>query len=299
MMHVEPKLKPLYANLKRLSIGEYLHTKEFELFMLESGLDETWQACEQEVRRKSSVIILGYHNTEDDEEALMYFLSLWHEQYPRSLGKFVLPLLYNFSVWKPIKIDYSMVVESLRKLNIPKADLDEFIEGYNKIQEGKPLELKKEKVNVDKSNKPTVAQSNKVFIVHGHDDKSRLELCNLLKDDLKLDPIVLQDQANNSIETIIGKFERLASDCSAAIVLFTPDDNAGDNKRARQNVIFELGYFLGKFHEEKDRKIIILKKGNIEIPSDINGVLYFEYSKAVKEIFYDLRKQLEHWGYNV
>jgi predicted nucleotide-binding protein len=144
-----------------------------------------------------------------------------------------------------------------------------------------------------------IINNKRIFVVHGRDDKSRLELCNILKDDFKLEPIVLQDKPNNSIDTIISKFERLASECSAAIVLFTPDDDAEGNKRARQNVIFELGYFLGKFQDQENRRIIILKKGAVEIPSDISGVLYLEYSKAVKESFYDLKKQLEHWGYNV
>ena len=140
--------------------------------------------------------------------------------------------------------------------------------------------------------------SNKVFVVHGHDDVARLELCRLLKDDLGLEPVVLQENPNSSLETIISKFERLAKECSAAVILFTPDDKtAENNNRTRQNVILELGYFLGKFHAEKERRIIILKKGEIEIPSDILGVLYLEYHKNIKEAFYDLKKQFDHWNY--
>ena len=67
--------------------------------------------------------------------------------------------------------------------------------------------------------------------------------------------------------------------------------------RARQNVILELGYFLGKFQDQPNRRIIIIKTGDIEIPSDISGVLYLEYFKNMKEIFYDLKKQFETWGY--
>ncbi|MFV8467395.1 TIR domain-containing protein [Flavobacterium sp. LB1P62] len=148
------------------------------------------------------------------------------------------------------------------------------------------------------TNVPKVkVDSKKVFIVHGHDDKARLQISKILKDDLGMEPIVLQEEPNVSLETIIVKFERLAKDCSSAIILFTPDDNANGKLRARQNVILELGYFLGKFQDQPNRRIIIIKTGDLEIPSDISGVLYLEYIKNMKEIFYDLKKQFEIWGY--
>jgi hypothetical protein len=53
-----PKLKPLYANLKRLKIGDYLFTKEFELYAIENNIDEVWSDCRREVNRKKRVIIL-------------------------------------------------------------------------------------------------------------------------------------------------------------------------------------------------------------------------------------------------
>lgn len=138
--------------------------------------------------------------------------------------------------------------------------------------------------------------NKKVFIVHGHDDNARLELVNILKNELNLEPIVLQEEATVSIEIIISKFERLANDCSSALILFTPDDNADGKLRARQNVILELGYFLGKFQNKENRRIAIIKNGEVEIPSDISGVLYFEFHKNIKEIFFDLKRQFETWG---
>jgi predicted nucleotide-binding protein len=295
-MEIEPKLKPLYANLKRLEIGKYLYTKEFNLFVLENNLDDFWKDCKQQVSNESRVVILGYHNTEDEEKAFMYLLSIWYDRDYFSLHEFLLPVLLNFAKWHQTKMDFTGVIQNLKQIGVSKENVLSFTKDFRKIQEVKPVKIQETKLKLDKV--PDLSVTNKkVFVVHGRDDKSRLELCNLLKDDLKLEPIVLQDKPNNSIETIIGKFERLASECSAAIVLFTPDDETGDSKRARQNVIFELGYFLGKFPADTDRKIIILKKGEIEIPSDISGVIYFEYNKAIKEIYYDLKKQLDHWGY--
>ena len=297
-MYIEPKLKPLFANLKRLNIGEYLETKEFQLFMLESGIDDMWENCKREVNKGRTVVMLGFHSTEDDELALMYFMSAWYAQRPENFAGLILPILHNFALWKPIKIDYKLVIASIRNLGVPSEQVDSFYKTYENIQKDKPNELKPDAVIVASDTPLAMTASNKIFVVHGHDAVSRLELCNILKDDFKLDPVVLQDKPNNSIDTIIGKFERLASECSSAIILFTPDDDAGPNKRARQNVIFELGYFLGKFQANKDRKVIILKKGSVEIPSDIAGVLYLSYENSVTEIFYQLRKQFQHWGYS-
>lgn len=298
-MEINPKLKPLYANLKRLKIGEYLHTKEFELFALENNFDEGWEECKREINNKKTAFILGFHDTEDEEEAFILLMNAWYFQDYNSFDEFITTVLLNFAQWSQTKLDFTGVITNLKQVGLTKENVLAFTKEFRKIQEKKPTKTEELKIKYDKEPPTITINSKKIFVVHGKDDKSRLELCNILKDDFKLEPIVLQDKPNNSIETIISKFERLASECAAAIVLFTPDDDSEGNKRARQNVIFELGYFLGKFQDEKNRRIIILKKGQIEIPSDISGVLYLEYSKAVKETFYDLKKQFEHWGYSV
>jgi predicted nucleotide-binding protein len=123
---------------------------------------------------------------------------------------------------------------------------------------------------------PTRA-SNRVFLVHGHDDGAK-ELVARFLGKLKLDTIILHEQPNGG-RTIIEKFEAF-SDVGFAIVLMTPDDvgaSAGTPeklvKRARQNVILELGYFTGKIGRTR---VCALHKPGLEIPSDIHGVLYVE-----------------------
>ncbi|MCL3781383.1 hypothetical protein EMN47_13415 [Prolixibacteraceae bacterium JC049] len=295
-MDVEPKLKPLYANLKRLSIGEYLYTKEFKLFAIENNFDEDWRACKKEVRRQKSVVNLGYHNTEDEEKAFLYLMTLWYEQSYDSFDQFVIAILLNFAEWHSTKLDFTAIHHNLKKLNFGKKQLLEFTKEARAVRDSKPEKIEKKMISSPKT--PSIkADSKKVFIVHGHDDKARLELSKLLKDDLGMEPVILQDEPNLTVETIISKFERLAKECSAALVLFTPDDNAEGKFRARQNVILELGYFLGKYQGDENRRIGIIKTGDVEIPSDISGVLYLEYFKSMKEIFYDLKKQFETWGY--
>lgn len=115
---------------------------------------------------------------------------------------------------------------------------------------------------------------NKVFIVHGHDATLKLEVARFIEK-LQLEAIVLSEQANQG-KTIIEKFEAHAETVDFAVVLLTPDDvggaKGGDTKsRARQNVILELGYFIGKIGRQK---VCALFKSGVELPSDILGVVY-------------------------
>ncbi|WP_375276201.1 TIR domain-containing protein [Methylorubrum thiocyanatum] len=122
---------------------------------------------------------------------------------------------------------------------------------------------------------------NKVFIVHGHDDAALHSLARFLEK-LGLQTIVLREQPDQG-RTIIEKFEQLASDVGFAVALLTPDDVGGakataeQDARARQNVIFELGYFAGRLGRGC---VCVLKKGRVEIPSDLFGVIYTEMDPA-------------------
>lgn len=136
--------------------------------------------------------------------------------------------------------------------------------------------------------------SNKVFIVHGHDNVMKLEVANYISSELKLQPIILNDCPNKG-KTVIEKFEEYSKDVCFAIVLLSPDDVGGINKddlkgRARQNVIFEFGYFVSKLGREK---VCALCKDEIEKPSDINGVLYIPFNNNWK---FNLLKELKIAG---
>lgn len=115
----------------------------------------------------------------------------------------------------------------------------------------------------------------KVFVVHGHDEEALAEVEQFLRT-AKLEPVVLYKQANKG-KTVIEKFEKHA-EVGFAVVLLTPDDLAFDRntpkeveERARQNVILELGYFLAKLGRAR---VCALKKGEVETPSDIHGVVW-------------------------
>lgn len=119
--------------------------------------------------------------------------------------------------------------------------------------------------------------SRKVFIVHGHDNDALQSVARFISR-IGLEEIILSERPDGS-RTIIEKFEAESGDVSFAIVLMTPDDSGNAlaaesiRLRARQNVLYELGYFAGKLGRGK---VLVLKKGDIEIPSDLAGVLYTE-----------------------
>ena len=117
------------------------------------------------------------------------------------------------------------------------------------------------------------SNTNQVFVIHGHDHGTRDTVTRFLES-LGLEVVILQEQPDQG-RTIIEKFEQCAEG-DFALALFTPDDIGGQNDdglqpRARQNVIFEFGYFVGKFGRDRVRALV---KGNPEIPSDYSGVLY-------------------------
>jgi predicted nucleotide-binding protein len=124
---------------------------------------------------------------------------------------------------------------------------------------------------------PSSPQTNHIFIVHGHDDTLKEQVARTLEK-LGLEPIILHEQPNRG-KTIIEKFEKHA-DVGFAVVLLTPDDVGGKkpstgnptlSDRARQNVIFELGYFARGLGRDR---VVALRKGETELPSDLHGVVY-------------------------
>ncbi|SEB04624.1 Predicted nucleotide-binding protein containing TIR-like domain-containing protein [Flavobacterium gillisiae] len=144
--------------------------------------------------------------------------------------------------------------------------------------------------------------SENIFIVHGHNEEMKQSSARFLeKIDLK--PIILHEQPNKG-KTIIEKFNDY-SNVSFAIVLLSADDVAFSKNeevenasfRARQNVIFELGFFIGKIGREC---VVVLHEqvDNFEIPSDYQGVLYIPYDNSGNWKL-SVAKELKAIGYKI
>ena len=142
--------------------------------------------------------------------------------------------------------------------------------------------------------------STDVFIVHGHDNEAKQEVARFIEK-LNINAVILHEQPNKG-RTVIEKLVEESHTAGYAIILLTPDDVGyvkGTEKqeefRSRQNVVLELGYFIGKIGREN---ICVLLKDNTTIPSDFNGVLYIEMDKPGRWKL-DLARELNESGFSI
>ncbi len=183
-----------------------------------------------------------------------------------------------------------------------KAVQDSFEKVEKKLEE---LTMIHSKISLIKSEVPegntkesiTEIDRNKVFIVHGHDEAAKFETARFVEK-LGFEPIILHEQVNSG-QTIIEKIEN-NTNVGFGIVLYTPCDIGAkkgyeDNlkTRARQNVVFEHGYLIGKIGR---KNVVALVKDNVETPNDISGVVYVSMNGDWK---LELAKELRATGYDV
>jgi predicted nucleotide-binding protein len=152
----------------------------------------------------------------------------------------------------------------------------------------------------------TNKSSKKIFVVHGHDAGALGEL-ELILHRLELDPFILQNTAGSGL-TIIEALEKEIGPHSGAarfgIVLLTADDigyaksdgPSHAKPRARQNVVLEMGMLISAIGREN---VLILKKGDIEIPSDANGIIYVPFAAHARETVQKLVERLHVAGFDL
>jgi len=151
-----------------------------------------------------------------------------------------------------------------------------------------------------------LSASNRVFIVHGRDDRAKGELEVILRE-MGLEPVVLHRQADGG-KTLIEKFEHY-SDVGFAFILLTPDEIAylasEENKpdeerekehRARPNTIFEFGFFVGRLGRSRT---CCIYKSPVMVPSDLNGLVYKHFENSIEEVAYSISKELKAAGYTL
>jgi len=170
----------------------------------------------------------------------------------------------------------------------------------------------------------TFVAMEKVFIVHGRDTEPVKELKAMLSE-FGLNPIVLHELPSGSM-TIIEKLEKYSKDVGFAFAVLTPDDVGfelnrfqsllrtatfeHDQKRwfleetithelkprTRQNVLLEFGFFMGKLNRSK---VCCLYKGNVDLPSDMQGIVYIHFNNSVNEVRGKIIKELKAAGYEI
>jgi predicted nucleotide-binding protein len=151
-----------------------------------------------------------------------------------------------------------------------------------------------------------IKDGKKVFIVHGHDERLKNQL-EIFLTEIGLEPVILHRKPDEGL-TVIEKFEK-HSDVGYAFILLTPDDisysaseeNTPDEEkkremRARQNVIWEFGFFVGRLGRNK---VCCLYKEGVTLPTDIHGMLYKKITDRVEEVAFAILKDLRAAGYDL
>lgn len=169
-----------------------------------------------------------------------------------------------------------------------------------------PVGYKKGQKTNKKTQSTQKKSNNKVFVVHGHDSELKNDIDIFLRD-IGLEPIILHRQADEGL-TIIEKFEK-HSDVVYAFILLTPDDvgmtiseyekeqeKRDIEFRARQNVIFEFGYFAAKLGR---RNVCCVYKEGVTLPNDIAGLLYKKVGDTIDSIGYEIIKELKAVGLKI
>lgn len=130
-----------------------------------------------------------------------------------------------------------------------------------------------------------------IFIVHGHDDALKSEVARTIEK-LGFEAVILHEQANRG-KTIIEKLESEIDRVKFGIVLYTADDDgANGKKRARQNVVFEHGFLIGRLGRER---VCVIMDDNVEKPSDSDGLMYIPRSSWK----YALADELKAAGFDI
>lgn len=148
-----------------------------------------------------------------------------------------------------------------------------------------------------------LVSDKKIFIVHGHDNDARDQLELILRR-LGLEPFILQNSEAGS-KTLVEALEAsIYKETGLGIVLMTPDDygysksqtEADRQPRARQNVILEMGMVMASLGRQR---MLILKKGALEMPSDAAGIQYHEFNDHVREVVPKLVQRLQQLGFDI
>ncbi len=196
--------------------------------------------------------------------------------------------IVSFSLGERVyETQYMDWAEHIRRSNISLVNDWQYAKSEN--QKTKPVSLENDATLIPTVDGPLSlfirdtdpdSDNRKVFVVHGHAEKPKQAVADFLRSG-GLEPIILHEQPNEG-KTIIEKFH--SDVVGFAVVLLTPDDFGGPTghrekalPRARQNVVLELGYFMGKLGRGK---VCCLYVEGVELPSDYQGVLWLPYDDS-------------------
>ncbi len=193
------------------------------------------------------------------------------------------------------------VIRAGEEFELSKGQLDTAINTLKSLRERlEYLESPAEAADVAPDRSPSPAGGDRIFVVHGHADDVKEAVGRLLEKTGDHEIVILHEQPSEG-RTLIEKFEDHADASAHAVVLLTADDVGGAapkdsadprlHSRARQNVVFELGFFVGRLGRSR---VVVLYEEGVELPSDFKGVVYL--SLADDSWRYKLLKELQSAG---
>jgi predicted nucleotide-binding protein len=276
------KLKKVLVFLLSFNPGNYLSTKEFRLlckfFDIETLLDQT----------SEGLIGKGFLKNTDvyTELLLAELLYFFYTEIPNEFSEFVVKLIMNFASFNNVPFDEDELDRTIRQKLFHYGFTQDEVFGKNETVFPTQKQIENSIPTPLASESPKNPLSKNIFIVHGHDEELKEKVARFVTN-AGLNPIILHEQPNKG-RSILQKLRDHSEDACYAIVLFTPDDMActmeeydkNENElrsRPRQNVVFELGYFLGLL---EDKLVCVIFKEIEEMPSDYNGITYIKYDKG-------------------
>lgn len=215
---------------------------------------------------------------------------------------------------EPIDADYIALAFLQTKVKNVEEVTEEFITSAPEI----------EKETEKASSESFAGNDKKVFIVHGRDETQALRLQKHLRA-RNVDAEMFEDfKERSGSNTIIELLEYIWKKAGYAFIITTAEDfgvlrdefekSKNDmfrgikeievtkvcnlleslKTRARQNVVFEFGLFMGALG--RDNVCCLLQEGTQERPSDIDGILYTAFTKSVEEKFGEIDAKLKKAG---
>jgi predicted nucleotide-binding protein len=145
------------------------------------------------------------------------------------------------------------------------------------------------------------AARNRVFIVHGHNHAVRDAIDLYLTKELGVQTMVMQAGASGG-RTLPEKLEEIAAEVSFAIFILTADDILVDTRtnetirRARQNVILEIGYFWASLGRKTGVAFLVDGHADMDLPSDLNGVEHIPITADLGQTKLQLKNELQKAG---
>lgn len=275
---MEERFKEIDALIKQCNDLES-EINTIKIFNMNDGVNEPEEISREDSRWKKLI------------SSIQTYFELYSQDHASVAHKEKLEKLYSFS---RLAHDKRIDMDRLDKI----VGCLEMLKNAVKLEQTRKMRYDVS-IGEDTANNTTfessVADKNKVFIVHGHDGELKEQVARLLERQ-GIEPIVLNEQANCG-RTIIEKIETYADTVDCAICLFTADDEMSDKtKRARQNVVFEAGYFYGKIGRK--HTIIIADTEMMKLSenlSDLSGVVYV--SKTDWKL--DVLRELSALGYKI